>query len=103
MQMVSVVSDPGRLGSQALGMALLTAIMGKAFAAFAEMTAAFGLPRRVQKFVADSAVVRAPGMLSGFRGTLVTAMAANFNIVPAALLKPHNGVIRPPAPCWWGA
>jgi len=27
------------------------------------------------------------GMLSGFCGTLMTPMAANFNIVPAALLE----------------
>jgi uncharacterized membrane protein len=35
------------------------------------------------------------GMLSGFCGTLMTPLAANFNIVPAALLelKNRNGVI----------
>lgn len=35
-------------------------------------------------------------MLSGFCGTLMTPMAANFNIVPAALLelKDKNGVIK---------
>ena len=40
------------------------------------------------------------GMLSGFCGTLMTPMAANFNIVPAALLelKDRNGVIRAQVP-----
>jgi uncharacterized membrane protein len=35
-------------------------------------------------------------MLSGYCGTLMTPMAANFNIVPAALLemKDQNGVIK---------
>ena len=35
-------------------------------------------------------------MLAGFCGTLLTPMAANFNIVPAALLEldDQNGVIR---------
>lgn len=35
-------------------------------------------------------------MLSGFCGTLMTPMAANFNIVPAALLNldDKNGVIK---------
>jgi len=41
-------------------------------------------------------VIGAVGMLAGFCGTLMTPMAANFNIVPAALLelKNRNGVIR---------
>ena len=36
------------------------------------------------------------GMLSGFCGTLMTPMAANFNIVPAALLElaDRNAVIK---------
>ena len=41
-------------------------------------------------------MVGAIGMLAGFCGTLMTPMAANFNIVPAALLelKDRNGVIK---------
>ena len=41
-------------------------------------------------------MVGAIGMLSGFCGTLMTPMAANFNLVPAALLelKDQYGVIR---------
>jgi len=84
----------------AVGMALFTAIMGNAFAAFPVMTAAVGLPLVVHKFGGDPHVVCALGMLSGFCGTLVTPMAANFNIVPAALLElpDRNGVIRVQVP-----
>ncbi|MEA2737156.1 MAG: hypothetical protein QOH05_463, partial [Acetobacteraceae bacterium] len=84
----------------AMGMALFTAIMGNAFAAFPVITAAIGLPLVVHKFGGDPAVVCALGMLSGFCGTLLTPMAANFNIVPAALLElpDRNGVIRVQVP-----
>jgi uncharacterized membrane protein len=78
------------------GMALFTAVMGNAFAAFPVMTAAIGLPLIVHKFHGDPAIMAAIGMLSGFCGTLTTPMAANFNIVPAALLElpDRNGVIK---------
>lgn len=71
----------------AIGMALFTIIMGNAFAAFPVMTAGIGLPLVVQQFGGDVVVVSAIGMLSGFCGTLMTPMAANYNIVPAALLE----------------
>ena len=79
-----------------LGMALFTVVMGNAFAAFPVMTAAIGLPLVVHKFGGNPATVAAIGMLSGFCGTLMTPMAANFNIVPAALLElpDRNGVIK---------
>jgi len=70
-----------------LGMALFTIVMGNAFAAFPVMTAGLGLPLVVQRFGGDVTVVAAIGMLSGFCGTLMTPMAANYNIVPAALLE----------------
>ena len=70
-----------------LGMAALTAVMGNAFAAFPVMTAGIGLPLIVHRFGGDPLVMSAIGMLSGFCGTLTTPMAANFNIVPAALLE----------------
>jgi uncharacterized membrane protein len=78
------------------GMALFTMIMGNAFAAFPVMTAGIGLPLIVQRFGGDPAIMCAIGMLSGFCGTLMTPMAANFNIVPAALLElpSEYGVIR---------
>lgn len=87
-----------------LGMALFTIIMGNAFAAFPVMTAAIGLPFVVLKFGGDPAIVGAIGMLAGFCGTLMTPMAANFNVVPANLLElpdrnaPLNGVIRAQIP-----
>jgi uncharacterized membrane protein len=71
----------------ALGMAVLTVVMGNAFAAFPVMTAAVGLPLVVRRFGGDPAIMGAIGMLSGFCGTLMTPMAANFNVVPAALLE----------------
>jgi uncharacterized membrane protein len=78
-----------------VGMAAFTAIMGNAFAAFPVMTAAIGLPLVVHRYGGDPAIMSAIGMLSGFCGTLTTPMAANFNIVPAALLElDRNAVIR---------
>lgn len=79
-----------------IGMALFTVVMGNAFAAFPVMTAAIGVPLIVQRFGGDPAIMGAVGMLSGFCGTLTTPMAANYNIVPAALLElpDRNGVIR---------
>ena len=80
----------------ALGMALFTMIMGNAFAAFPVMAAAIGIPLLVEQYGGNPAVIGAVGMLAGFCGTLLTPMAANFNIVPAALLelKDQNAVIR---------
>lgn len=80
----------------ALGMAVFTMIMGNAFAAFPVMAAAIGIPLLIVEYGGNPAVIGAVGMLAGFCGTLLTPMAANFNIVPAALLelKDQNGVIR---------
>ena len=79
-----------------LGMALFTMIMGNAFAAFPVMAAAIGVPLLIVQHGGNPAVVGAVGMLAGFCGTLMTPMAANFNLVPAALLelKDQYGVIR---------
>ena len=81
-------------------MALFTIVMGNGFAAFPVMTAGIGLPLVVHKFGGDPAVVAAIGMLSGFCGTLVTPMAANFNLVPVALLDlpDRYAVIKAQAP-----
>lgn len=70
-----------------LGMAGFTMIMGNAFAAFPVLTAGVGLPILIQRFGGNPAAVAAIGMLSGFCGTLVTPLAANFNLVPPALLE----------------
>ncbi len=83
-----------------LGMAFFTLIMGNAFAAFPVMTAAVGLPLIVLRHHGDPAVMGAIGMLAGYCGTLMTPMAANFNMVPSALLelKDPYGVIKAQIP-----
>ena len=79
-----------------VGMAVLTALMGNAFAAFPVMTAGIALPLIVQRFGGNVTIVAAVGMLAAYSGTLWTPMAANFNIVPARLLElpDDNAVIR---------
>ena len=82
-----------------IAMALFTYIMGNAFAAFAVITAAIGIPFVIAQG-ANPVVVAAIGMTSGYCGTLVTPMAANFNTLPVALLemKDQMGVIKQQAP-----
>ena len=79
-----------------LGMTLFTMIMGNAFAAFAVITSGIGIPLVIQLHGADPAIIGVLAMLSGYCGTLMTPMAANFNVVPAALLEmtDKNGVIK---------
>lgn len=86
----------GAVIAYGLGMALFTMIMGNAFAAFPVMIAAIGMPLLIRQYGGDPAIICAIGMLAGFCGTLMTPMAANFNLVPAALLelKDRNGVIK---------
>ena len=82
-----------------LGMAIFTMIMGNAFAAFAVITAGVGVPF-VIGLGANPALVGALGLTAGYCGTLMTPMAANFNIVPASILemKDKNGVIKAQIP-----
>jgi len=86
----------GAVIAYGLGMALFTMVMGNAFAAFPVMAAAIGVPLLIRSYGGDPAVVAAVGMLAGFCGTLMTPMAANFNLVPAALLelKDRNAVVK---------
>ncbi len=70
-----------------LGMALFTIVMGNGFAAFPVMTGGIGVPVLVGMYGANPAVMAAIGMFSGYCGTLMTPMAANYNLVPAALLE----------------
>jgi uncharacterized membrane protein len=86
----------------ALGMVLFTVIMGNAFAAFPVIMAGIGLPLLIRQYGANPAILGSMGMLCGYCGTLVTPMAADFNLVPAALLELRNpyGVIRAQA---WSA
>jgi uncharacterized membrane protein len=83
-----------------VGMALFTVIMGNGFAAFPVMAGGVGVPVLVGVYHGDPAVMAAIGMLSGYCGTLLTPMAANFNIVPVALLElpDKNAVIRAQVP-----
>jgi uncharacterized membrane protein len=95
------LENPGVvIATYAIGMALFTMVMGNAFAAFPVMTAGIGLPLIVHRFGGDPTVMAAIGMLSGFCGTLMTPMAANFNIVPTALLElpDENAVIKTQIP-----
>ncbi len=82
------------------GMALFTIVMGNAFAAFPVITLGIGLPFIVNQHGGNPAIMGALGMLSGYCGTLVTPMAANFNLVPAILLEleDRNAVIKAQAP-----
>ena len=72
------------------GMAIFTIVMGNAFAAFAVITAGIGIPLLIVEMGGDPIVVGVLGMVSGYCGTLMTPMAANFNVVPAALLELDN-------------
>jgi uncharacterized membrane protein len=79
-----------------LGMALFTMLLGNAFVAFPVMTAAIAVPLVIARHQGDPVVVAALGMLSGYCGTLLSPLAANFNLVPAVLMNldsPH-AVIR---------
>jgi uncharacterized membrane protein len=88
------------VATYAIGMALLTMVMGNAFAAFPIVTAGIGIPILVLQHHGNPAVMAAIGMFSGYCGTLMTPMAANFNIVPAALLElpDRNAVIKAQVP-----
>lgn len=79
----------------AIGMAVFTMIMGNAFAAITVMTVGIGA-LFVLKYGADPVVIGSLALTCGYCGTLCTPMAANFNIVPVAILemKDKNGVIK---------
>ena len=93
-------AKPVAIAVYCLGMAGFTMLMGNAFAAFPVMTAGVALPFLIGRFGGDPAVVCAIGMLSGFCGTLMTPLAANFNVVPVRLLNLDDkyAVIRAQAP-----
>ena len=93
------VGDVISSGIYCVGMALFTMIMGNAFAAFSVITVGIGIP-----FVfaqgANVAIAGALALTAGYCGTLLTPMAANFNIMPAALLEieDKNAIIKQQAP-----
>jgi len=82
-----------------LGMVMFTVIMGNAFAAFAVITVGIGIPFVIAQG-GNPAVVGALGMTAGYCGTLMTPMAANFNIVSAAIMecKDDKEVIKAQVP-----
>jgi uncharacterized membrane protein len=79
-----------------LGMSLFTMVMGNSFAAFPVIAAGVLVPLIVKPFGVDPAMAGIITLTAGSSGTLITPMAANFNIVPAALLEMRrtDGVIR---------
>jgi uncharacterized membrane protein len=83
-----------------LGMALFTMVMGNSFAAFPVIAAGVLVPLIIKPFGVNPAMVAIITLTAGSTGTLMTPMAANFNIVPTALLdmRDQYGVIRFQAP-----
>lgn len=82
-----------------LGMALLTMVMGNSFAAFPVIASGLMVPLLVKPLgttALDPALAAIVTLTAGSSGTLLTPMAANFNLVPAALLnlRDQYGVIR---------
>ena len=88
----NIIPDGNRLIAVAVycfGMALFTIIMGNGFAAFSVITVGIGIPFLIMNG-ANPIVVGALGLTAGYCGTLLTPMAANFNIMPAALLETND-------------
>jgi uncharacterized membrane protein len=79
-----------------LGMALFTIVMGNSFAAFPVIATGVLVPLIIKPFGVDPAMAAILTLTAGSSGTLMTPMAANFNIVPAALLEMRDpyGVIK---------
>ena len=78
-----------------IGMALFTMIMGNAFAAFSVITVGIGVPFVFMQG-GDVIICSTLALTAGYCGTLLTPMAANFNMLPVALLniKNKNAVIK---------
>jgi len=83
-----------------LAMLVLTCCLGNAFAAFAVATGGIGLPMIVHLHHGNPAIMAAMGMLAGYCGTLLTPLAATFNVVPVLLLELEDkyAVIKAQAP-----
>lgn len=79
----------------AIGMVLFTMIMGNAFAAITVMTVGIGAPF-VLAYGANPVMIGMLALTCGYCGTLLTPMAANFNILPVAILnmKDRWGAIK---------
>lgn len=98
-ELVQKIIPPGNINVGiivfAIGMVLFTAIMGNAYAAITVMTVGIGAPC-ILAYGANPVVIGMVALTCGFCGTLLTPMAANFNIVPVAILdmKDRFGVIK---------
>ncbi|HXG67729.1 MAG TPA: DUF979 domain-containing protein [Blastocatellia bacterium] len=79
-----------------LGMALFTIVMGNSFAAFPVIATGVLVPLIIAPYGVDPAMAAIITLTAGSSGTLMTPMAANFNIVPTALLNMRDqyGVIK---------
>src|SRR6185436_21096169 len=78
------------------GMTLFTLVMGNSFAAFPVIASGVLVPLILRPYGVDPAMAAILTLTAGASGTLMTPMAANFNIVPAALLEMRDqyGVIK---------
>ncbi|HTE49487.1 MAG TPA: DUF979 family protein [Kofleriaceae bacterium] len=79
---------------------LFTFIMGNSFAAFPVIMAGIGVPLLIEPFGVSPALVGLMTLTVASCGTLCTPMAANFNLLPPALLemRDRHGVIKFQAP-----
>jgi uncharacterized membrane protein len=79
-----------------LGMALLTIVMGNSFGAFPVIASGVLVPLIIKPLGVDPAMAAIITLTAGSSGTLITPMAANFNMVPVALLNMRDqyGVIK---------
>jgi uncharacterized membrane protein len=77
-------------------MTLLTMLLGNSFASFSVIMTGVGVPLVIAPFGLDPAFVAILGLTAGSCGTLSTPMAANFNLLPAALYEMTDpyGVVR---------
>lgn len=82
-----------------IGMAVFTMIMGNAFAAFSVITVGIGMPFVFMQG-GNVVICSALALTAGYCGTLLTPMAANFNVMPAALLetKDKNIIVKHQVP-----
>ncbi|MDQ3815579.1 MAG: DUF979 domain-containing protein [Armatimonadota bacterium] len=79
-----------------LSMTLFTIVMGNSFAALPVIATGVLVPLILKPFGVNPAMAAIITLTAGSSGTLMTPMAANFNIVPAALLNMRDqyGVIK---------
>lgn len=83
-----------------LTIAAFTFVMGNSFAALPVIMSGLGVPLLIERFHLDAGAVGLILLTGASCGTLCTPMAANFNIVPAALFEMRDpyGVIKFQAP-----